>query len=66
MVVLDVMVAAADFTRRIFVVAPSDVAVMLMLWAAGASWSAAFGLFAILYGRVLTQPRVTGHDARPI
>ena len=39
---------------------------MLMLWAAGASWSAAFGLFAILYGRVLTQPRVTGHDARPI
>ena len=39
---------------------------MLMLWAAGASWSAAFGLFAILYGRVLTQPRVTGHDAKPI
>ena len=39
---------------------------MLMLWAAGASWSAAFGLFAILYGRVLTQPRVTGRDARPI
>jgi uncharacterized protein involved in response to NO len=39
---------------------------MLMLWAAGASWTAAFGLFAILYGRVLTRPRVTGHDARPI
>ncbi len=38
----------------------------LMLWAAGASWSAAFGLFAILYGRVLTQPRVTGRDAKPI
>ncbi len=39
---------------------------MLMLWAAGASWSAAFGLFAILYGRVLAQPRVAGRDARPI
>jgi uncharacterized protein involved in response to NO len=39
---------------------------MVMLWAAGASSSAAFGLFAILYGGVLTQPRVTGHDARPI
>jgi uncharacterized protein involved in response to NO len=39
---------------------------MLPLWAAGASWSAAFGVFAILYGRVLTQPRATGHDARPI
>jgi uncharacterized protein involved in response to NO len=39
---------------------------MLVLWAAAASWTAAFGLFAILYGRVLTRPRVTGHDARPI
>ena len=39
---------------------------MLMLWAAGASWSAAFGLFAILYGRVLTQPRATGRDVRPV
>jgi uncharacterized protein involved in response to NO len=39
---------------------------MLILWAAGASWAAAFGLFAILYGRVLTQPRATGHAARPI
>jgi uncharacterized protein involved in response to NO len=39
---------------------------MLLLWAAGLSWTAAFGLFAILYGRVLTQPRATGHDARPI
>jgi uncharacterized protein involved in response to NO len=39
---------------------------MLMLWCAGASWTAAFGLFAILYGWLLTRPRVTGHDARPI
>jgi uncharacterized protein involved in response to NO len=40
--------------------------IILMLWAAGASWTAAFGLFAILYGRVLTRPRVTGPAARPI
>jgi uncharacterized protein involved in response to NO len=39
---------------------------MPILWAAGASWAAAFGLFAILYGRVLAQPRATGHAARPI
>ncbi|HLK79958.1 MAG TPA: NnrS family protein [Xanthobacteraceae bacterium] len=39
---------------------------VLILWAAGASWAAAFGLFAILYGRVLTQPRATGHAAKPI
>jgi uncharacterized protein involved in response to NO len=39
---------------------------MHVLWAAGVSWTAAFGLFAILYGRVLTQPRATGHDAGPI
>jgi uncharacterized protein involved in response to NO len=37
-----------------------------MLWAAGASWTAAFGSFAILYGRVLARPRVTGRGARPI
>ena len=39
---------------------------VLVLWAAGASWSAAFGLIAILYGRVLAQPNVTGRDAGPI
>lgn len=39
---------------------------MLILWAAGASWAAAFGLFAVLYGRVLIRPRATGHAARPI
>ena len=32
---------------------------MHVLWAAGTSWTAAFGLFAILYGKVLTQPRAT-------
>jgi uncharacterized protein involved in response to NO len=39
---------------------------MLILWTAGIAWTAAFGLFAILYGRVLTQPRATGQGARPI
>jgi uncharacterized protein involved in response to NO len=40
---------------------------MLTLWAAGAAWTAAFGLFAILYGaRVLARPRVAGHDAKPV
>jgi uncharacterized protein involved in response to NO len=38
----------------------------LVLSLAGTSWSAAFGLFAILYGGPLTQPRVTGDMARPI
>jgi uncharacterized protein involved in response to NO len=33
---------------------------------AGTSWSAAFGLFAILYGGPLAQPRVTGDAAKPI
>jgi uncharacterized protein involved in response to NO len=40
---------------------------MLTLCAAGAAWTAAFGLFAILYGtRVLARPRVAGQDAKPI
>jgi uncharacterized protein involved in response to NO len=39
---------------------------MRMLWAAGATWTAAFGLFAILYGRVLTRPRVTADEASPV
>ena len=33
---------------------------------AGAAWSAAFGLFAILYGRVLASPRAEGGTAKPI
>jgi hypothetical protein len=31
-----------------------------------ASWSAAFGLFAIVYGGALTRPRAQGQAARPI
>lgn len=39
---------------------------MVILLLAGASWSAAFGLFVLLYARVLISPRVTGIDVRPI
>jgi uncharacterized protein involved in response to NO len=37
-----------------------------MLVFAGTAWSAAFGLFVLLYAPPLTQPRVTGDGARPI
>lgn len=37
----------------------------LALWLSGAAWSGAFGLFAVLYGSVLTRPRAQG-SARPI
>lgn len=37
-----------------------------VVWAAGAAWTAAFGLFAVLYGRVLTRPRVTRPAPQPI
>jgi uncharacterized protein involved in response to NO len=33
---------------------------------AGAAWSTAFGLFAILYGRALASPRAEGGTAKPI
>ncbi|MDE2631423.1 MAG: NnrS family protein, partial [Alphaproteobacteria bacterium] len=39
---------------------------MLALTLAGVSWSAAFGLFAILYGGALARPRVAGEAAKPI
>jgi uncharacterized protein involved in response to NO len=38
----------------------------LVLPLAGASWSAAFGLFAALYGGALARPRVEGNAARAI
>jgi uncharacterized protein involved in response to NO len=39
----------------------------LALWLAGASWTGAFGLFAIFYGRILVQPRmIRGKAAAPI
>jgi uncharacterized protein involved in response to NO len=39
---------------------------LLVLTLASADWSAGFGLFAILYGGVLTRPRAQGDAARPI
>jgi len=37
-----------------------------LLWAAGGTWSGAFGLFAIVYSGVLTRPRIREEVARPI
>jgi uncharacterized protein involved in response to NO len=37
-----------------------------VLTAAGAAWSGAFGLFAVLYAPPLLLPRVTGDGVRPI
>lgn len=39
---------------------------VLALTLAGMAWSAAFGLFAILYGRALIRPRAQGDASRPI
>jgi uncharacterized protein involved in response to NO len=36
------------------------------LWMAGAAWSGAFGLFALFYGAVLLQPRVSSAATQPI
>ena len=38
----------------------------LLLALAGVAWSGAFGLFALLYARPLSQPRVSGTAAPPI
>ena len=38
----------------------------LVLWFAGASWTGAFGLFAVFYGRILVRPRVRGEAAAAI
>jgi uncharacterized protein involved in response to NO len=37
-----------------------------MLWASGAAWSGAFGLFVIFFAAPLTRPRPQGDAARPI
>ena len=36
------------------------------LWAAGAAWSGAFGLFALFYGAALVRPRLASPAGRPI
>lgn len=38
----------------------------LTLWLAGVSWTGAFGLFAIFYGKVLVRPQVRGEASPPI
>jgi uncharacterized protein involved in response to NO len=38
----------------------------LTLWLAGVSWTGAFGLFVIFYGRILLRPRVRGEASAPI
>lgn len=38
----------------------------LVLWIAAASWSGAFGLFALFYGAALLRPQPSGAAARPI
>lgn len=49
------------------VLAPLAGAAMLtVLEIAGAAWTLAFGLFAVLYGSALTQPRAQAGAARPI
>ncbi len=59
-----VLVTLAAILRLL---APLDSAwYLLMLSLAGAAWSAAFGLFVLLYARPLVRPRVIGEDARPI
>jgi uncharacterized protein involved in response to NO len=35
----------------------------LALWLAGAAWSCAFGLFAVVYGFVLARPRINHREA---
>ncbi|MGH7059231.1 MAG: NnrS family protein [Stellaceae bacterium] len=39
---------------------------LLLLWFAGAAWSAAFGLFVLFYAGPLASPRATGAAATPI
>jgi len=59
-----VLVTLAAILRLL---APLDgAAYMLMLTLAGAAWSSAFGLFALLYARSLMRPRVKAEEARPI
>ena len=58
------LVTLAAALRVLSPLAPEHVVLVLAL--AGSAWSAAFCLFAILYGGPLVQPRVAGNAARPI
>jgi uncharacterized protein involved in response to NO len=50
---------------RVFAPLAGD-AMLSVLDLAGAAWALAFGLFAVLYGSALAQPRVQAAAARPI
>lgn len=59
-----VLITVAAVLRLI---APLDAAhYMLSLTVAGAAWTAAFGLFVLLYGRALAQPRAKLGSSQPI
>lgn len=62
--VIYTLITLAAVLRILSPLAGDQVVVVLTL--AGAAWTAAFGLFAILYGGVLSQPRAQGGAARPI
>jgi uncharacterized protein involved in response to NO len=62
--VIYVLITLAAVLRVLSPLAGDQVVLVLML--AGAAWSAAFGLFAIVYGGALTRPRAQGAAARPI
>ncbi len=55
------LVHAGAAARVLAALAP-DPAHAPLLILAGLLWAAAFGLFALLYGSILTQPRVDGKD----
>jgi uncharacterized protein involved in response to NO len=59
-----VLITLAAALRVLSPLAGSSAELVLSL--AGTSWSAAFGLFVILYGGPLARPRVTGDAATPI
>jgi len=55
------------FAALLRVLAPlAGDAMLTILDLAGAAWTLAFGLFALLYGAALAQPRVAADAARPI
>lgn len=59
-----VLITMAAVLRVLSPLAGNEAILTLVL--AGASWSAAFGLFSVLYGRILMRPRVQSEFARPI
>lgn len=59
-----VLVTAAAILRLAAPLAGAEM--MLVLFFAGVAWCAAFGLFAVVYGRALARPRVSNGGGTPI